>query len=395
MWPPARRVRRRAGDTGAVSTRAVEPVEPIDLIDLIDLIKDRKREHVELALADASQALTPAGWDDVSLVSAALPEVSTGDIDLSLDFVGRRLSAPVAIAAMTGGHDDAVELNAALGAAAAQLGLAVGVGSQRAGLADGSLERSFSAIRDRAPQAVVIGNIGACQLVEQRGALPLTRVEVLRLVEMISADALAVHLNVVQELVQTEGDRNFDALADAIATLVHQCPVPVIVKETGAGMSRADAEALAATGVAAIDVGGAGGTSFARIEAGRAARIGDERGTRLGATFANWGIPTAASVLEVRGCGVPVVATGGIRNGLDAAKALALGATVVGIGRPAMVAAQRGEAALVHELELVLEELRTALLLCGARTPADLPAPVLSGFTLEWSKQRGLATPDT
>ncbi len=356
----------------------------------VELIKDRKREHVELALADSSQTQTSAGWDDVALVPAALPQLSAGDIDLSVELVGHRLAAPLAIAAMTGGHDDAVQLNAALGSVAERLGLAVGVGSQRAALADPSLERSFAAVRDRAPAAFVIGNIGACQLVEQSGVAPLRPDEVERLVAMVGADALAVHLNVVQELVQTEGDRNFGALLDAIARLVDRSPVPVIVKETGAGVSRADAAALAGVGVAAIDVGGAGGTSFARIEAARAERIGDVRGTRLGATFADWGIPTAASVLEVRGCGVPVIATGGVRNGLDAAKALALGATVVGIGRSAMVAAQRGEAALAHELELVIEELRTALLLTGSRTVADLPAPVLGGATLEWSRQRHL-----
>lgn len=356
----------------------------------VEVIRSRKREHVELALAASSQTTTPAGWDDVQLVPAALPQLSIEDIDLSIELVGRTLAAPVAIAAMTGGHDDAVELNAVLGAAAEQLGLAIGVGSQRAALADRSLERSFAAVRDRAPTAFVIGNIGACQLVEQRGARRLTASEVDHLVDMIGADAMAVHLNVVQELVQTEGDRNFSALVDAIGELVTNCAVPVVVKETGAGLSRGDAAALASVGVAAVDVGGSGGTSFARIEASRAERVGDERGTRLGTTFADWGIPTAASVLEVRRCGLPVVATGGVRNGLDAAKALALGATAVGLGRPAMVAAQRGEAALVAELELVIEELRMALLLTGARTAADLPAPVLSGFTLEWAKQRDL-----
>lgn len=356
----------------------------------VEAIKQRKREHVDLALADASQASVDPGWHDVHLVPAALPETSLTDLDLTTELFGRRLELPLVLAAMTGGHDDAVEINAVLGSAAERFGLAVGVGSQRAALADESLVRSYAAVRDRAPHAMVIANIGACQLVDQQGQGALAPGDIERLVAMIGADALAVHLNVVQEVVQTEGDRNFGSLVDAVARLVEQCPVPVLAKETGAGLSRGDATALADAGVAAIDVGGAGGTSFARIEAGRAQQIGDERGIRLGRTFGDWGIPTAASLLEVARAGIPVIATGGVRNGLDAAKALALGATAVGIGRPAITAAQRGEAALVRELDLLVEELRTALVLTGARRPADLPPPVLTGFTLEWCRQRNL-----
>ena len=359
----------------------------------IEQIRERKRHHVELALHERSQSGADPGWDDIHLVPAALPELSAGDVSLATDLLGRRFAAPVVLAAMTGGHPDAVELNAVLGAAAQRLGLAVGVGSQRAALKEPALARSYAAVRDRAPGAFVIANVGACQLIAQDGTPGLTAADLTGVVAMVAADALAVHLNVVQEIVQTEGDRRFASLIDAIAAVVDRVGVPVVVKETGAGIDRTTAEALAAVGVAAIDVGGAGGTSFARIEGDRADAAGDERGARLGRTFADWGIPSAASVLEVRRAGLPVIATGGVRSGLDAARALALGATAVGLGRPAILAARQGEAALVHELELFVDELRTALVLCGVARPADLPVPVLTGFTLEWGRQRDLLGP--
>jgi isopentenyl-diphosphate Delta-isomerase len=353
-------------------------------------VSGRKRDHLDRALAPSSQSARPAGWDDVDLVPAALPGVSPHEVDLWIDLLGHRLAAPVVLAGMTGGHPDATELNAVLGAAAQRLGLAVGVGSQRAALIEPELAGTFAAVRRRAPDALVLANVGACQLIDQGPVAPLGAEGIGALVAMVGADALAVHLNVVQELVQTEGDRHFSALGPAIAAVVAACPVPVIVKETGAGLDRASAAMLVRSGVAALDVGGLGGTSFARVEAGRAAATGDGRGVRLGRTFADWGIPSAASVLEVRGAGVPVIATGGVRSGLDAARALALGASAVGLGRPALVAALAGEDALVAELEMIIEELRVALVLCGARRPADLAPPVLHGRTLEWARQRNL-----
>lgn len=360
--------------------------------DQVARISERKRDHLELAVSERSQSRTDAGWDDVRLVPAALPEVSPDEVDLTTELLGHRLAAPLVLVPMTGGHPDAGELNATLGEAAEVLGLAVGVGSQRAALVAPELASTFAAVRRRAPSALVLGNIGACQLVAQGDAAPLGADDVARVVDMVGADALTVHLNVVQELIQTEGDRVTSALGPAIAELVERSPVPVIAKETGAGMTGEDARALVHHGVAGLDVGGAGGTSFARIEAARAEAVGDRRGARLGAAFADWGVPTVAAVLEARSAGVPVIATGGVRSGVDAARALAVGATAVGVGRLAITAAQRGVPALVDELSLLLDELRTALVLCGARTPAELRRrpPVLGGPTLEWATQRRL-----
>jgi isopentenyl-diphosphate Delta-isomerase len=351
---------------------------------------DRKRQHLELVLAEASQHTRGAGWDDVHLVPRVLPACSTAEVDLTTSFLGASLRAPLLIAGMTGGFADAGRVNATLGEAAAELGLAVGVGSQRVALIDPSTRDTFVAVRRHAPDAFVLGNLGACQLVDQDRTPRLRPVDVVEAVEMVDADALAVHLNVVQELVQPEGDRVVDGLLGGVADAVAASPVPVVAKETGAGMDRQGASALVVAGVAALDVGGLGGTSFARVERERAAAAGHERAARLGEVFADWGIPTASSVLETRTLGVPVVATGGVRSGLDAARALALGATMVGVGRPAVEAALRGTAALVRYLEGFLDELRTALVLAGATTPTALTPPVLSGFTLEWARQRAL-----
>lgn len=376
--------------TPPIVPAAVAPVEGD--ADAPARIAQRKADHLTLASSARSRSAADPGWDDVRLVPASLPELSPGDIDLSTELVGHRLEAPLVLAPMTGGHPDAARLNAVLGEAAEILGLAVGVGSQRAALVAPELEPTFAAVRRRAPSAVVLGNIGACQLVAQGDEAPLLPADIRRVVDMVGADALTVHLNVVQELVQTEGDRVTGPLGPALAELVATCPVPVIAKETGAGMTGEDARALVRHGVAALDVGGAGGTSFASIEAARAEASGDRRGARVGAAFAGWGVPTAAAVLEARGAGVPVIATGGVRHGLDAARALALGARAVGIGRVAIEAARRGVPALLDELGLFLDELRTALVLSGVRTPAELRrrTPVIGGPTLEWAVQRRL-----
>jgi isopentenyl-diphosphate Delta-isomerase len=357
-----------------------------------DPISERKLDHLELALTDSAASGRDPGWGDVHLAPESLSGVSLHDVDLATTLFGRALAAPVVLAPMTGGHALAAEVNSVLGEAAEHLGLAVGVGSQRAALRHPSLASSFASVRKRAPSVFVIANLGACQLIDQGDEAALGALELGEVIDMVAADALSVHLNVVQEVVQPEGDRHFAGLIDGIARAVGQSPVPLIVKETGAGMTRGTADALAAVGVGALDVGGAGGTSFARIELARAERVGDERSRRLGATFADWGVPTVTSVLEVRDAGLPAIATGGVRTGLDAAKAFALGADFVGVGRPAMEAALQGTAQLVLRLEELLDELRIALLLCGSATIGELRRvpPVLTGFTLEWARQRAL-----
>ncbi|MDE0171022.1 MAG: type 2 isopentenyl-diphosphate Delta-isomerase [bacterium] len=354
-------------------------------------IENRKREHVEFALSEGSQGRRSALWEDVHLVPVSVPDMGPADVDLSVDFLGHRLSTPLVISGMTGGHARAVEINRNLAVAAEELGLAIGTGSQRAALKDPDLVGTYSVVRTHAPAAFVIGNIGMSQLISQEGESPMGRDEIDRAVSMIDADALAVHLNAVEELVQPEGDRNMRDLSGGIVNAVRWSPVPVIAKETGAGMARETALRLAETGVAALDVGGAGGTSFARIEALRADAIGDTTGVRIGRTFGDWGVPTAVSLLEAGSAGLPLIGTGGVRNGLHAAKAMALGASLVGIGGPFIRAALDGPGAVIAEARLVLEELRVAMVLTGVRDVQGLRRlqPVLVGRAAEWVASRG------
>lgn len=355
-------------------------------------ISDRKREHLDLARDSASQSEISAGWEDVHLIASSLPEANLDEIDLSIQLVGTRLEAPFIIASMTGGHDQAIDINERLAAAAQKLGVAIGSGSQRAALRHPELARTYSVIRETAPDAVVMANVGACQLVDQGANPALTQDEIETAIGMLDAQVLIVHLNIIEEAIQPEGDSNFSGLLQGLEKTVSYSRVPVMAKETGAGMSRELAIDLAGVGIAALDVGGAGGTSFARIEGKRASSVGDSRGARLGETFAGWGITTAASILEVAASGLPAIATGGVRSGLDAAKALSLGATAVGVGRPVLEAAMRGPDGPTEEMTMFIDELKLSILLTRCLNVGELQAhrPVVTGFTREWGAQRGL-----
>ena len=332
-------------------------------------IERRKREHVELAAGDQLAVATGAGFDDVRLVHEALPELSPDMVDTSVELLGRRLRLPLVIAAMTGGFAGGEQINAALGRAAERHGLAMGVGSQRAALAEPGLARTYASAREAAPGAFLIANIGVAQLVAQTDRPPLEPAEVDALVAMIRADALAVHLNAVQELVQPEGQPNARGWLAAIESVARRVSVPVIAKETGAGMSGATSLRLRDAGVAALDVGGSGGTSFAAIEAARARQRDDRRGILLGELLKSWGIPTLASVALASRAGLPVIATGGVRSGLDAAKAIALGATAVGVARPLLQAALEGDAAIDEWVEKFRSGLVSAMYLTGSADP--------------------------
>jgi isopentenyl-diphosphate delta-isomerase len=352
-------------------------------------IESRKADHLRLSATGDVDALVGPGWDDVRLVHEALPEVDQCAVDLSTDFLGRRLAAPLVIAGMTGGHTTAHDVNAVLARAAERHGLAMGVGSQRAALRRPDLAYTYSVVRDQAPTAFLIGNIGAPQLIAQGEAPPLGLDEVHAAITMIRADALAVHLNFLQESVQPEGDRLASGCATAIEDLSSSVETPVIAKETGAGLARDTALRLKELGVKALDVGGVGGTSFAAIEGLRAEAQGARQAQRLGEVFRDWGIPTPVSVVGVQAAGVPAIATGGIRTGLDAAKALALGATLVGVARPLLQAALEGDSAVDAWIAQFLHELRTVLFLTGSADIATLRTRprVITGATRAWLDQ--------
>jgi isopentenyl-diphosphate delta-isomerase len=327
-------------------------------------ISRRKGEHVEIAASGRAEATSNTLLDDIHLVHQALPELATADIDLSAELAGKRLTAPLVITGMTGGTVEAAQINRDLAVAAQAAGVALGLGSQRAMAEHPELAASY-AIRDVAPDVVLLGNIGAVQ------ALALGPARVLELVRRVGADALCVHLNPGQELVQEHGDRDFRGVAAGVARLIDAARVPVIVKETGCGLSAQAARALAQAGATWVDVSGAGGTSWVAVEALRAAP--DSDAAALGQELWQWGVPTAVSIALCASAGLSVIASGGVRNGVDVARALALGARLGGMAAPMLRAQQAGGAEAVRAaIDRVAASLRAVCVLTGCRTPGAL-----------------------
>jgi isopentenyl-diphosphate delta-isomerase len=357
----------------------------------MDDIPARKADHIDIASERQVSASVGPGWDDVHLIHQSLPEIDLSDVDLSSELFGRRLRAPLIIASMTGGHERAEEINRRLARAAQEFGLGMGVGSQRAAIRHPELLATYTVARDEASDALLIANIGAPQLIDQDRESALSVEQVSELVAAMRADALAVHLNYLQEVVQPEGDTRARGCLDAIGRLCTALSVPVIAKETGAGISREQALQLRDAGVAGLDVGGAGGTSFALVEAARAADRALGAAARLGEMLGDWGLPTAVSVSECAGLGPALIATGGVRSGLDAARALALGADAVGVARPMLTAALDGYGALCDYIAEFIEGLRVVLFLAGASTVTELRGRprVVTGRTAEWLNALG------
>jgi isopentenyl-diphosphate delta-isomerase len=356
-----------------------------------DQISLRKAEHLDLAQRMSDEVSGSAGWSDIHLVHQALPSIDAEMIDISTMLLGRHLSFPLIIPGMTCGHPGAVEVNRLLASSAEKVGVAIGVGSQRAALEYPELTRSYAVVREEAPTAFVVGNIGISQLISYLDEGLMDR-HVGTLVEMIGADALAVHLNYLEEVVQPEGQTRARGALNALAAFVEASPVPVIAKETGGGLSVEVARTLRDIGVSMLDVGGRGGTSFAAIEAERSRARGDHRRSELGAALATWGIPTAVSV---RACSdvLPTIAVGGVRSGVDAAKSIALGAVAAGVGRPLLLCATQGEDAVLDWLSGFQLQLRSAMFLAGAHQVKDLASTtrVVLGTTGDWFRQLGLS----
>jgi len=335
----------------------------------------RKKEHLNICANEPIEAGS-TGFEDVRLVHDALPECSMDSIDLSLRFLGHDLQSPLFIAAMTGGHPDTTAVNASLARAAEEFGIGMGVGSQRAALENPALEGSFSVVREEAPTAFLCANLGIIQL-RDHGAEWADRA-----VEMIDAQALCIHLNPLQEAIQPEGDHDTSGCIGSLCDLCSSVRYPVIVKETGSGVSYEVARMLFAAGAAAIDVGGIGGTSWAAVERVRA---DDPDLASLGDHFADWGIPTAVSVVETRRAGGPVIATGGLRRGTDIAKAIALGADMGGMALTLLKPALRGDEELKREIEKIHRELSVAMYLTGSRNLNELKSirTYITGITAE------------
>ena len=354
-------------------------------------IEERKRDHISLCLdlGDEAEFAKKTTWfEHVELIHNALPELSWDEVSLEASLLGRRFSYPILIEGMTGGTREAYEINRSLAEAAEKLNIPMEVGSQRAGIENPSLAETYSIARKAAPRCFIIGNLSGVEIAAHGVAYAE------RAVEMIEADALAIHLNVLQEVIQPEGSKSFKGILRAIEVICDKLDVPVIVKEVGFGISREVAKRLVGAGVRAIDVAGAGGTNWAKIEGERVKGLNVVK-ARIAELYSEWGIPTAASILEVSEIrGLEVIASGGIRDGLQAAKAIALGACFVGMARPLLKPALKGPEYVENVIIRVAEELRIAMLLTGSKTIKDLRncKYVLLGPLREWALQRVLKT---
>jgi isopentenyl-diphosphate delta-isomerase len=350
----------------------------------------RKADHIRICLDKRTQARNATtGFEDIYLIHKALPEVDKVKIDQSALAFGHKFAAPIIVGAMTGGTEEATKINAAIAEVVEKLHLGMGVGSQRAAIEDRKLAKTYAVVRKKAPTAFIIANIGGVQLVHGYGVK-----EVKKAVDMIEADALAIHLNAVQEAVQPEGQTDFKGVLEKIGEVAGALDKPVIVKETGSGIAAEEARKLEAVGVKGIDVSGCGGTSFAAVEYFREANEGKRF---LGEAFWDWGIPTAVSLVEVaQTVKIPVIASGGLRTGTDFAKALALNACLCSFSQPVLEAADKGAKEIEKVLSCLIEELRNVMFLVGAKRTKDLAkAPmVITGATAEWLTARGFNIED-
>jgi isopentenyl-diphosphate delta-isomerase len=315
--------------------------------------ESRKKDHVESVLEKGAQYKKSNGLEKYEFLHNALPEVNYERIDLSCSFLNRKLNFPLMITGMTGGYKDAEQINRSLAEAAEKHGIAFGLGSQRAMIEDSSLKKTYY-VRDVAPKTLIIGNVGAFQLKKY----PFEAIE--KMVNDVDANALAIHLNALQEIIQPEGDHDFEGVLSVIEKTCDKADFPIIVKETGAGISTEVAIKLKNAGVAAIDIAGAGGTSWSAVEYLRG-------NSTVG--FDEWGIPTADSITMCKGI-LPMIASGGIRNGIEAAKCIALGANIAGAAYPFLSALEGGR--LNAELALWENQMKVCAFLTGSKDYAAL-----------------------
>lgn len=320
----------------------------------------RKADHLRVCLEDDVQFQQTTGLERYRFTHCCLPELDRNEIDLTTTFLGKALGAPLLISSMTGGTELAQLINYRLAAAAQHYGIAMGVGSQRVAIENPDVRSTF-AVRSLAPDILLFANLGAVQLNYSYGID-----HCLRVIDWLEANALILHLNPLQEAVQTKGDTNFCGLLAKIEQLCQKLPVPVIAKEVGNGISADMSRRLVEVGISAIDVAGAGGTSWARVESERAK---DPLQRRLGKTFANWGIPTAECITTIRAVSdLPLIASGGLRNGLDVAKTIALGADLAGLALPFLQAAADSESAVYALVDALIAEMTIALFCTGNAT---------------------------
>jgi isopentenyl-diphosphate Delta-isomerase len=340
-----------------------------DSLSDIDVIQERKKEGITIPLTREVQARGSSNYlEFISLIHNALPGLDYEEIETSCSLLNHKLAAPIMIDCMTGGTSEATKINSRLGQLAQKYGLAMGLGSQRAGLRSSQLAETYAVARREAPDAFLIANIGGAQL--SKG---LSIDEISKIIEMIKADALAIHLNPLQELVQPEGEPKYRGVLERIQEIAKAIDFPVIVKEVGAGISKEVALKLQDAGVAAINIAGAGGTSWAGVEKLRAESVNNKVKVSIGDLFWDWGIPTALSLIEVRKVvKIPVIASGGLRNGLEIAKCLVLGADSCAMAFPFLKRASESLDSLFMFADTLVTELKSTMFLVGANNLDDL-----------------------
>ncbi len=330
-------------------------------------IEQRKNDHLDIVLrSEVDTSYRESGFNDIRFAHCALPELNLAEVDLSTEFLGQTLSAPLLISSMTGGPARSISLNQHIAKACQALGLAFGVGSQRIALEGTSGAGLGKELRTAAPNAVILANFGAAQLHDWDG-VEMAR----RAVDMIEADGLIIHLNPLQEAVQPSGDTNWSGLLEKIEHICRSCPFPIICKEVGAGLSGQTARQLVDAGVSVIDVAGLGGTSWVAIEAARAEAPAQKR---IAEPFHDWGIPTVQAIIDVKQLcpQTPLIASGGIRNGLDCAKSIRLGADIAGVAAGILASAMEDENTLIEQLQIIIEQLRIACFCTGSGDLAQL-----------------------
>ncbi len=346
------------------------------------ITENRKSDHIRICLTeDVQTRKVTAGFEEVHLLHRAVPDFSLDNVDTAVSFFGKEIKAPIIIEAMTGGTHEAAEINGNLAEAAEKFGLAMGVGSQRVAIETPTLEKTFSVAREKGPHVFLIANIGLPQILAEDGLESAQKA-----VHMIDADALAIHLNILQESIQHEGDTSYNRVLERLREVSSKLSIPIIIKETGAGMISEVVKLLNGTGAKGIDVAGAGGTSWAAVESYRELR----KKRQLGLTFWDWGIPTAVSVVEASmSSKLKIIASGGVRTGLDAAKAISLGADAVGLAWPLLKPAVEGD--LDNILSILIEEFRMGMFLTGSKNVQNLKRKpvVVTGKTGEWLSLRG------
>jgi isopentenyl-diphosphate delta-isomerase len=328
----------------------------------VSSLETRKHDHLRINLEKDVQSKLRSGLESYHFIHEAIPELDLEAVDTSLSLFGKRLTAPILISSMTGGTEDAGEINKILAEAAQECNIAMGIGSQRAALDDPQQIPTFTIVRKAAPDILLFANLGAVQLNYGYGID-----ECQRAVEMIQADALILHLNSLQEAVQDNGDTNFLGLAKKIRKICRQLEVPVIVKEVGWGISKRTAGILVDCGVAAIDVAGAGGTSWSKVEMHRAP---NDQFQQLAGSFDSWGIPTADSILNVKQASqeVIIIASGGLKDGVDIAKCIALGARMGGMAGSFLRAATVSKNNTIELIRLTKKQIQVTMFCAGVRT---------------------------